>query len=111
MEEKLKETRKEIDHETIAHIFLISSGMVGVCLTAIGLMKILTTQLQISTLADDLLGFTAVLNMICCLAAFWSFRTRHKRRRGHLELFIELTFLLGLVMTAIACLMIVYTIA
>ena len=110
MEEKNDTAGEAIDHEIVSHIFVISAAMVGVCLTAIGLVKIVTKRHGIETIADDLLAFNACLFVTCCFAAFWSFRTRHKRRRGSLETFVERAFLAGLALMVVICAIIVYSI-
>jgi hypothetical protein len=100
-----------IDHEIVAHIFTISAAMVGVCLTAIGLIRIVIAQKGIATVADDVLAFDAFLFVTCCFGAFWSFKTRHARRRGRLETYVEGAFLTGLALLVVACALIVYGIA
>jgi hypothetical protein len=85
--------------------------MIGVCLTAIGLIRIVIAQKGIATIADDVLAFDAFLFVTCCFGAFWSFKTRLLRRRGWLETYVEGAFLFGLVLLVTACGLIVYGIA
>ena len=111
MEENRETKAEAIDHEIVSHIFTISAAMVGVCLTAIGLIRIIINQQGIATFADDLLAFNAFLFVSCCVGSFWSFKTRHTRSRGALEKFVEVTFLTGLALTVVACGLIVYGIS
>jgi hypothetical protein len=111
MSEPRESPGEEIDHEIVSHIFNISAAMVGVCLTAIGLLKLITNQAGIATLADDLLAFDAFLFVTCCFTAFFSFKTRKRRSRGRLERYVEVAFLTGLSLMVVACAMIVYEIA
>ena len=111
MDEERDIGEQEFDHDIVAHIFTISAAMVGVCLTAIGLIRIIINQKGIATLADDVLAFDALLFVTCCFAAFWSFKTRRKRRRGWLERYVEITFLAGLSLLVVACGLIVYGIS
>jgi hypothetical protein len=109
-EERFSEEQK-IDQEIVAHIFTISAAMIGVCLTAIGLIRIVIAQKGIATIADDVLAFDALIFVSCCFCAFWSFKTRHQRRRGRLERYVEFAFLAGLSLLVVACGLIVYGIA
>jgi len=102
---------RAIDQEIVAHIFTISAAMIGVCLTAIGLIRIVIEQKGVATMADDLLAFDALLFVTCCFCAFWSFKTRHQRRRGRLETYVEGAFLAGLSLLVVACGLIVYGIS
>jgi hypothetical protein len=111
MEENRETKAEAIDHEIVSHIFTISAAMVGVCLTAIGLIRIIINQQGIATFADDLLAFNAFLFVSCCVGSYWSFKTRHTRSRGALENFVEVTFLIGLALTVVACGLIVYGIS
>ena len=91
-------TREAREHELTLHVFSISAGLVGVCLTGLGLIKVITQRSQMGTLADDLLAGDAALFMCCCFFAFWSFKTRHTRLRqtmGDIGLDVELRVLLS----------------
>ena len=111
MDDNREAEQLEIDHEIVSHIFTISAAMIGVCLTAIGLIRIIIIQKGIATFADDLLAFDAFLFVTCSIGAFWSFKTRHNRRRGFLERYVEGAFLTGLTLVVVACGLIVYGIA
>lgn len=93
------------------HIFTVSAGMVGVCLTVIGLLRVVITLRKADTFADDLLAMDAFLFLIACLSSYWALRTRRRRRGHRVEGFADLVFLLALVLMAVVCLFITYAIA
>ena len=66
-------------------IFTVSSAMVGVCLTVIGLIRVVITLGRADTLADDLLAGDALLFLISCLLSYWALRSRSLRRMHRLE--------------------------
>jgi hypothetical protein len=95
-----------LDQDVCVHIFTVSAAMVGVCLTVIGLIRIIVTIQKIDTLADDLLAINALVFLASCLLSYWGLRTRSSRRMHRLERLADGIFLCGLLlMTGICCLM------
>ena len=93
------------------HIFTVSAGMVGVCLTVIGLIRIIITIRKVDTFADDLLAVNAVLFLVACLTAYTALRTRDRKRMSRLEHAADAVFLLAMVVMVFACLFITFSIA
>jgi hypothetical protein len=58
---------KLLEEDICIHIFTVSSAMVGVCLTVIGLIRVVITLGKIDTVADDLLAADAFcfLSPVC----------------------------------------------
>jgi len=56
-----------LEQDICIHIFTVSSAMVGVCLTVIGLIRVVITLGTADTLADDLLAADALLFLISSL--------------------------------------------
>src|SRR5213082_2822208 len=61
-----------LEQDICIHIFTVSSAMVGVCLTVIGLIRVVITLGTADTLADALLAADALLflnsSVRCCKA-------------------------------------------
>jgi hypothetical protein len=102
--------REEREHELTMHVFTVSAGMVGVCLTAIGLLRLVAAQNQVQTLGDDLLAVDALLFVLCTFLAFWSFKTASPRTRSRLRTVVDLLFLMGLALMGAICAVIAYAI-
>ena len=92
------------------HVFAVSAGMVGVCLTAIGLLRIVAAQTQAQSLGDDLLAVDAMLFVACAFLAFWSFKTTNLAIRRRLRLVVDTLFLVGLAGMGAICAVIAYAI-
>lgn len=60
--------------ELCIHIFYVSAGMVGVCLTVMGLVQVVVSMRNIETIMDELLAADALLFLIACLVAYWALR-------------------------------------
>lgn len=91
-------------------LFSISAGLLGVCLTAIGLIRVVITQSHVQTIADDLLAIDSVLFMLSCFLSFWSFKTGHAVARRILRLLVDWLFMIGLVLMVAVCFLIGYAI-
>jgi hypothetical protein len=96
-------SRKHLEEDISIHIFTVSSAMVGVCLTVIGLIRVVITLRKADTIADDLLAIDAVLFLLATLFSYWALRRRSYRRRPLLERAADALFILALLlMVAIA---------
>ena len=91
-------------------VFSISAAMVGVCLTAIGILRLVVAQTRVQTLGDDLLAIDAVLFVVCAFVSFWSFKTRHPGIRQKLRLLVDGLFMLALVLMVSICGVIAYAV-
>jgi hypothetical protein len=93
------------------HIFSVSAAMVGVCLTAIGLFRIVDGLREFQSLADDLLATNAVLFRSACGLAYYALRTADERRRQRAETIADIVFLIAMVLLTATCGILVYELA
>ena len=106
-----RDPNTHLEHDICIHIFTVSSAMVGVCLTVIGLIRVVITLGSADTLADDLLAGDALLFLISCLLSYWALRSRSLRRMHHLEKIADGIFILAMIGMGIICALITYTIS
>ena len=92
-----------LEADLCIHIFTASAALVGVCLTVIGLLRVVVATTKVGTIADDLLAADATLFMVACLLAYWALRSRSVRRMHRLERTADVLFLSGLVLMTIVC--------
>ena len=84
-------------------IFTVSSAMVGVCLTVVGLLNIVQRAKGLDKAADVLVASDALAFLGSCVLAYLALRTTTERRWRLLERAADALFLLGLfVMVVIA---------
>ena len=100
-----------LEQDICIHIFTVSSAMVGVCLTVIGLIRVVITFGRADTLADDFLAGDALLFLISCLLSYWALRSRSVRRMHRLEKIADGIFILAMIGMVIICALITYTIS
>ena len=91
------------EEDICIHIFTVSSAMVGVCLTVIGLVRVVITLGKADTLADDLLAADALLFLISCLLSYAALRSRGFRRMHRIERAADATFVLAMLVMVTIC--------
>ena len=106
-----REPNTHLEHDISIHIFTVSSAMVGVCLTVIGLIRVVITLGRADTLADDLLAGDALLFLVSCLLSYWALRSRGARRMHRLEKIADVIFIVAMIGMVIICAVITYTIS
>jgi len=100
-----------LEQDISIHIFTVSSAMVGVCLTVIGLIRVVITLGRADTLADDFLAGDALLFLVSCLLSYWALRSRSVRRMHRLERIADGIFILAMIGMVIICALITYNIS
>src|SRR5438094_8819865 len=101
---------KHLEQDICIHIFTVSSAMVGVCLTVIGLIRVVISLGTADTLADDCLAMDALLFLISCLLSYWALRSRGWRRMHRLERLADGIFIFAMIGMVVVCTLITYTI-
>jgi hypothetical protein len=99
-----------LEEDISIHIFTVSSAMVGVCLTVIGLIRVVITFGKADTVADDLLAADAFLFLLSCLISYSALRTRSKRRMHRMEHIADGIFILAMILMVVICGFITYAI-
>ena len=82
--------------------------MVGVCLTVIGLIRVVITLGKADTLADDLLASDALLFLTSCLLSYAALRARSLRRVHRIERAADVVFITAMVVMTVICGFITY---
>jgi hypothetical protein len=100
-----------LEQDICIHIFTVSSAMVGVCLTVIGLIRVVITLGTANTLADDFLAADALLFLVSCLLSYWALRSRGLRRMHRLEKIADGIFITAMIGMVVVCALIAYTIS
>src|SRR4029450_9124224 len=106
-----RNANSHLEQDIRIHIFTVSSAMVGVCLTVIGLIRVVITLGTADTLADDLLARHALLFLISCLLSYWALRSRGLRRMHRLERIADGIFIIAMIGMVVICALITYTIS
>jgi hypothetical protein len=104
-----RETFIEKKEENISiHIFSVSAAMIGVCLTVIGILNLVSSFKKIQTLCDEITAVDAIFFLIACVISYTAIRTKTRKRRYLLEKLADYSFIIGLLLMVVTCLLIVY---
>ncbi len=106
-----RDPNTHLEQDLCIHIFTVSSAMVGVCLTVIGLIRVVITLGNADTLADDFLAADSVLFLVSCLLSYWALRSRSLRRMHRLEKIADGIFIIAMIGMVIICALITYSIS
>src|SRR6059036_4028621 len=106
-----RDPNSHLEQDICVHIFTVSSAMVGVCLTVIGLIRVVITLGTADTLADDLLAADALLFLISSLLSYWALRSRGLRRMHRLERIADGIFIIAMIGMVVVCALVAYTIS
>jgi len=92
------------------HIFTVSSAMVGVCLTVIGLIRVVITLGRADNLADDFLAIDALLFLASCLLSYTALRSKASDRMHRIERTADVIFIVAMVAMVVICGFITYAV-
>ena len=106
-----QKNRTDLEEDISVHVFTVSAAMVGVCLTVIGLIRVVLTLHAVNTVADDLLGLDALLFLAACLLSYAALRTRGTRRMHRVEKMADRIFIAALLLMTGICGVITYAIS
>ncbi len=84
-------------------VFSVSSGMIGVCLTAIGLVKVVSQAKRVETLCDDLIVIDAMVFGLAALLGFQGVRRFIRRQAPPAHQVMDGVFFIGLALTIVIC--------
>ena len=85
--------RDRLEQDIAVHIFAVSAGMVGVCLTVIGLFRLSAKLEALGGIGDDLLAIDALVFLGSCFLAYLALRSKLRHRRYCVEQAADLLFL------------------
>src|SRR5947208_10820523 len=93
--------KTKLEEDICIHIFTVSSAMVGVCLTVIGLIRVVITLGKADTLADDFLATDALLFLTSCLLSYAALPARIFRLRHLIERSADVVFITAMVVMTV----------
>lgn len=100
--------RRHLDENICRLICPIAAAMVGVCLTAIGIIQVVIRGGHIHTLADDLLAVDAVFFLCATLCSYFALRVRNLKRLHSLERVADVSFIIAMVLLTLASFIVTY---
>lgn len=103
--------RAVLDERICRLICPIAAGMVGVCLTGIGLLHVGLVHGRRAGVADDMLAVDSLLFLVATLASYMSLRSLAQRRLHAMERVADAAFIAAMLMLTVACFVITYALS
>ena len=116
-----QDNQKTLEEDISIHIFTASAALVGVCLTVIGLIRVVVATINVPAMispapasaagpgiSPNLLAVDALLFLASCLLSYWALRTRSIRRMYRVERVADAIFIGGLLLMTCVCTIIAY---
>ena len=94
---------RETERELNGHIFSVSAQLVGICLTVLGLFRVVIRLRNVGSIADNLLALDAIAFLGACVFAYASLHSRGRTRRRALERVADASFGIALVLMTSVC--------
>ena len=85
-----------VERDLAGRIFTTSAQLVGVCLTVIGLFRVVSHLKNVNSVADNLMAIDALVFLGSCLLSYLALRSLRAERSLALEQAADVVFLLGL---------------
>lgn len=104
-------SQSPLEEDISIHIFTVSATMLGVCVTLIGLLRVVIVISKVDFVADELLAANAILFLTSCLSSYFALRTRRKRRMHRLERFADSIFILAMCLMVVVGVIITFAVA
>lgn len=103
-------SKRQLEADISVHIFSVSAALVGVCLTVIGLIRVVISTSKVESTVDDFLAADAILFLFSCVLSYWALRTRSLCRMHRVERIADAIFLSGLFLMVLICSFVAYAI-
>jgi hypothetical protein len=94
--------------ELSEHIFSVSAQLVGICLTVLGIFRVMVRLQKLGRIGDNLLALDAMAFLGACVFSYASLRSTTRRRRRTLERLADACFGVALVIMTAVCVMIAW---
>jgi hypothetical protein len=108
MSSQAEEPSRASRRELAERIFSTSAQLVGVCLTVIGLFRVVFELKNIDSIADNLMAVDSLVFLGSCLLSYLALRSMKAERSLALEQAADLVFLAGLGMMVVVGALVAY---
>lgn len=102
-----KRPSEGFQRDVTLHVFMVSSGLVGVCLTVLGISRAVVRMRTVRSLTQDMLAVDALLFLVACLCSYLALKT-HGRTQLRLSRSADWVFLGGLSLMVVLTVLIAY---
>ena len=109
----MPEKNSQDDDRNYSHLLTllsVSAAMVGVCLTAIGLVSVIKALNEVEHVVDELLAISTILFSCVTMLSFLGIRTPIRRRFPRYMLLLDILFCVGIGSMVVASMMLSFVV-
>src|SRR3954470_9962046 len=105
------ELERELTVQLYTQMFALGGAMVGVCLTVIGVLRLIIEVKGYRTMADDLVAVDGILFLLSCILSFLTLKATSAARRAVLQRATDTIFLAAITLMMGICALITWAFA
>lgn len=107
-EQQQQQRNHELALALYSQMFAVAGAMVGVCLTVIGVIRLIIEVKGYQTFADDLVAVDGILFLFACVFSYFMLKARDHGHRRFFRIVTDVTFLLAMVLMMAICVLITW---
>ena len=106
-----REIERELMVQLYTQMFALGGAMVGVCLTVIGVLRLIIEVKGYRTMADDLVAVDGMLFLLACVFSFLTLKATSPSRRAVFQRVTDTVFLAAITLMMSICALITWAFA
>jgi hypothetical protein len=106
-----QQIERELTIQLYTQMFALGGAMVGVCLTVIGVLRLIIEVKGYRTMADDLVAVDGILFLFACVLSFLTLKATSPTRRKTLQRITDTVFLSAITLMMAICALITWAFA
>jgi len=99
---------RELSIALYTQMFALSGAMVGVCLTVIGVLRLMTEVKGYRTLGDDLVAVDGIFFLFACVFSFLTLKALDAEKRKTFRRITDTLFLVAITLMLVICVLITW---
>jgi hypothetical protein len=106
-----QQIERELTIQLYTQMFALGGAMVGVCLTVIGVLRLIIEVKGYRTMADDLVAIDGILFLLTCVFSFLTLKATSPTRRKTFQRVTDTVFLGAITLMMVICALITWAFA
>src|SRR6059058_3648157 len=98
-----QQIERELTIQLYTQMFALGGAMVGVCLTVIGVLRLIIEVKGYRTMADDLVAIDGMLFLFACVSSFLTLKATDRAKRKLFQRITDTVFLGAITLMMAIC--------
>lgn len=106
-----EESEERIIESKAVHILYVSAGMIGVCLTVIGVVNLLIHSAGVDLVMDEVLAVDSLVFLAACVCAYGAMGAKTLRAAQRRERYADIFMMVGLTVMVLVAVVVAFELA